>query len=525
MPEGNMLLKNYIEIEVTKSPVVAVYPLKYMRDYESMPQEKVISKSVFTCQDGFNEDSPTCGFQRDEKGEKIFDSQGFCCKCGAADFFGLGKEVMRGVDCLPFNLNSGSASAHCLRFPGRWYSGYEILQYYIYYEIKVEVYELEGNNNKKRKLKYKLTTSTTDRIKKSPDNKFLVKIIGDFFPTQPPPVYNNVYLVRPTPNRPQANNELRVRVLEGISNWMLIEKNQFTLDGTECNKIGVSYAAFRRENGSCSKQIGSCLKNQIEHFYLRDIERIKKGQPTQNLLLPKGDFQESWDKQNNTQMILFIEGSMSTLITIEMDSAEIQFLTMLGQGKFILVKINNFESHSGSGKFEAHILNKSSFAAEFNLGFSCDQNVLPISGQKLFLNQDQLFIFKSSVNVVSDLGKTNNLCNVTLSDAVNNVLDFAQITFNTTDVVRISPQGNGTYYNENNSTLKKPLIEVTCNQKCPDFWDIFCHFSTKCLNNGFKTLGTGLGILVIFLELFDVVALFVVLHNLQRKKKNNNKKK
>ena len=43
-------------------------------------------------------------------------------------------------------------------------------------------------------------------------------------------------------------------VLEGISNWMLIPRELVTLDGTECNKIGVGYSAFRGESGKKIKK-------------------------------------------------------------------------------------------------------------------------------------------------------------------------------------------------------------------------------------------------------------------------------
>ena len=42
-------------------------------------------------------------------------------------------------------------------------------------------------------------------------------------------------------------------VLEGTTSWMFIDKERVTLDGTECNKIGVGYSAFKHENNACEK--------------------------------------------------------------------------------------------------------------------------------------------------------------------------------------------------------------------------------------------------------------------------------
>ena len=60
-----------------------------------------------------------------------------------------------------------------------------------------------------------------------------------FTPTKSPADLSSFYLLKPS--YPSTNS----LVLEGTRAWMLIDKTLFTLDGTECNKIGVSYNAFR----------------------------------------------------------------------------------------------------------------------------------------------------------------------------------------------------------------------------------------------------------------------------------------
>ena len=47
-------------------------------------------------------------------------------------------------------------------------------------------------------------------------------------------------------------------VSEGVLNWMLFPKNYFTLDGRECDKIGVSFYAFRTHGGNdrCKMELG-----------------------------------------------------------------------------------------------------------------------------------------------------------------------------------------------------------------------------------------------------------------------------
>ena len=58
---------------------------------------------------------------------------------------------------------------------------------------------------------------------------------------------------------------------------MFISKELVTLDGSECDKIGVSYEAFQNQANKCSMIIGSCLKNQLEDFNSDDLQRINEG--------------------------------------------------------------------------------------------------------------------------------------------------------------------------------------------------------------------------------------------------------
>ena len=62
-----------------------------------------------------------------------------------------------------------------------------------------------------------------------------------------------------------------------MSNWMFISKDAVTLDGSECDKIGVSYEAFQNEANKCNMIIGSCLTNQLEDMYASDLLRITQG--------------------------------------------------------------------------------------------------------------------------------------------------------------------------------------------------------------------------------------------------------
>ena len=100
------------------------------------------------------------------------------------------------------------------------------------------------------------TIATTE-----PDKWLIARLIGDFAPFQQYPELTQKYLAVPAqpPEHP--------RVQEGVKNWMIVDKTLVELDGLTCNKIGVSFEAFRTEYGACSNEPGSCLRNQLDDYY------------------------------------------------------------------------------------------------------------------------------------------------------------------------------------------------------------------------------------------------------------------
>ncbi|EAR82880.2 male gamete fusion factor (macronuclear) [Tetrahymena thermophila SB210] len=488
----NKQLQNSFIFEVTKSPVTALFPLIYLQDFNSQPLEQVIATTLFSCKDGFYDSSPTCKFQYDSKGQKILDSQGYCCYCSLSDILGMGNDLSRGKVCYALNLGAGSATAHCLKFSPLWYSAFKIQQYQLYFEVNINIYTVDSQNQKN--LKQTLKLSTSNPTMKSSDNSTISKIIGTFTPTQPPADLSSYYLVKPS--FPATDP----RVLQGISSWMFVDKTMFTLDGTQCNKIGVSYSGFRQQSSSCSQPVGSCLQNQLENLYQSDLILLSQNKQPKYLLESQGNFNQV-QFQGQTILQQGLSGSASTLITIEIDAAQIKFVTNLGIGCISQCSINNFESHSGNGKLVALVQNQGNYSAEFVLGFNCSSNVQPIQGQKLFLTANQLYNFNCSVSVNSDISAINNNCTINLYDAIGNQLDSKNILFNTTSTNHTSNQGNNTGQQQSSQEYKS---SQSCSDKCSSFWSFWCYFSAGCIKEAFKSIASIAGVasalaLVIFL--------------------------
>lgn len=102
------LLKTPVQIQLSKSQVYAMYPLKYVQDFNNKPMENVLSSSLIGCRDGDYDSHPTCGFQYDNQNRKILYSQGYCCECSFLDTIGLdNKHLSRGNLCKALNIGEG----------------------------------------------------------------------------------------------------------------------------------------------------------------------------------------------------------------------------------------------------------------------------------------------------------------------------------------------------------------------------------------------------------------------------------
>ncbi|CAD8112113.1 unnamed protein product [Paramecium sonneborni] len=470
-------LKTPIIISITKTPVYAFYPLKYTKDYNSQPYEVKIAGAILSCDDSWYSNSPTCGFQY-QNNKKIFDSQGFCCSCGILDIIGLSDEFARGNICSQAGLRTATM-AFCLRYSNLWYSGYEIGTYSIFYNITISIIY---SNQEQEELKL------GSEVKVVQGKTLIGRIIGDFTPLNPPPSLESFILMRPS--SPSSNT----RVQAGSSAFMIISKDK--VGEGECNKIGVSYTSFRTEADRCKKQAKSCLNNQLEDFYLEDQALIANNSQPKYLLSRYGKFKSIYIN-NDTYLQYSVEGSMSTLITLEINTTgRISYVVNLGLGKIDLAEIQDFEAKSGNGLLYAQITNIGDIPSEFNTYLNCSINVIPINSVALYLDPLESYIIKKDVNVLSDMNKSN-LCNFSLLNNQGTLLDWKLIEFNTTEIQHISEQNRDEQNIQDNEILASDEIQDHCISDCSVFFDIKCYLLNEC-NSQIITFFIVLGLTFLF---------------------------
>jgi hypothetical protein len=52
---------------------------------------------------------------------------------------------------------------------------------------------------------------------------------------------------------------------------------QVDLSGRSCNKVGVSFEAFRTQPSGCVTPVNTCLANQLDELYLEDLRKRDRG--------------------------------------------------------------------------------------------------------------------------------------------------------------------------------------------------------------------------------------------------------
>jgi hypothetical protein len=526
-------IQNPYKISISKTPVYAEYPCIYLQDFNYKPREQIIISDVFSCNDGDLASNPTCGWVKDSTNKIVPYSQGFCCKCDFSQIIGIDTTSRnRGSSCGFLNLGSGSATAHCLRFDSLWYSAYEIKKYRINYLIEISVtYKNENNissfeissknissnnsnnftqekinNTNQNFITEKISLSPSNTISMSSEKNIIARLIGDFQPPTPPNDYSIYYLV--TPSYPESHS----MVLEGPINWMIIPRNYFTLDGRDCDKIGVSYFAFRSQGGAstgCNLKVGECLHNQIYDYYIEDIQRLSAGKNVKYLMSQdKSTKYDFFSESKETKKFAYkLEGVFNSLINLEINADDIKYVTNVSTGQIDYLNINTFESLSNDGYLEMQITNSGSLTAQFSVSYNCSEYILPLLSDQMSLNSFQSTIIKKDIYTLSQDSR-NHICNATLLNAIGEKVDLKSSRFNTTVTQIINIQNPNMSQvipssNDTNNILTNPVdeqyIELDCKVLCPEFFDYICFIAHGCW--GYFARTTGIILIVVVLGL------------------------
>lgn len=177
------------------------------------------------------------------------------------------------------------------------------------------------------------------------------------------------------------------RVLAGKDALMLLDKNRITFDGRECDKIGVSYSAFRYASDKCNQRVGSCLANQLDDYHEEDMERKRSGESPKFFL--EGFGSKQWktvfgtiEEPDGLTLRMKITEPHISVLSLSLNADSIQFVQQRSPGVFTSIEIEGFESFSRSGDVLVFVQNTGFLSAGYEVGLSaCTSGILTISSQ------------------------------------------------------------------------------------------------------------------------------------------------
>jgi len=579
------IVADSISIVVTQSPIRLTYPVTYLQDANNGMWEEVLSADRFgtaldavinPCRDDPGASTAaTCGWalQTDPSGAQsvVPNSQGFCCSCSAdLTTLTLTNLPRSGKTCTFFNR---PAAASCPRLSRLWYSVYAIGEASMDFDIHLYVYRCRPTDAALAAWTNASGTASAfaaPRCRVSEPGCVCALLASDSvnsrlgLPPLGPTLPTNCY---PLPGRPTSSCDILFRLVgtfaapsatvsfasklllvptfcdvttgsisaadaalcaqrlsvDGPDKFLVVDRMQVSLDGTECDKVGVGFTAFRSQGNACKMPAGTCLSRQPGQLYAADVARVAAGQRPLHFLssfhattsdtealgtaapangvtasniqqFPQTPWQLRWSTQRFQSSLFVIEVSASA------DSLRV--ITAVSAGRIVSVAAPTFDAGS-MGVLSARVANIGSIAARYTLSLGCPaQSLLPIPAVPLALAapvngsnplvpavpplppSEAVATFQLSVTsggqslAGSGFGADGSLsgCVLVLMDAQGVVTDRANVTITVTEIDHsYGGQGGG----QTGETAAGPPANSTggtaaCGVRCEKWFDLEC---------------------------------------------------
>ncbi|KAL6544038.1 Transcriptional activator [Orobanche gracilis] len=458
-------------ITVNKSAVYALYELTYIRDVAYKPQE-LYAKTRKCEPDADAGVVKTCERLHDESGHIIENTQPTCCPCGDQ------RRVPSSCGNFFDKLMKGKANtAHCLRFTDDWFHVFGVGRRTVGFSIRVEV--------KTKSKTMEVVVGPENRTAISHDNFLSVNMLGDYVGYTDIPSFDDVYLVIPRqggPGQPQTMGN-------NFSMWMLLERLRFTLDGLECNKIGVSYDAFNAQPDFCAAPFWSCLHNQLWNYWDADQTRVSQNQ------VPLYGVQGR--NAGSYAFSIGITEVLNTNLLIELAADDIEYVYQRSPGKILGITVPSFETLTQFGTGTITTKNVGEVEASYSLTFDCTPGVGKMEEQFYTMKPKEVKTRSFKLYPTTDQA-AKYACTAILKDSDFGEIDRAECRFTTTATVLANgtqipfePPKTGTngffdsileMWKRFWSGLADFVTGKTCRGMCSGFLDFSCHMQHICMN-------------------------------------------
>lgn len=491
--QQQVTLAHPLHIRVTRSAPKMLYPLYYERDFNAQPYEVAIYRGLFGCDADANDAQPTCGRQVDPRtGAAVPYSEGYCCSCSLCNLLQLCDDSSRAnTNC---NLFGDAQTASCLRFNELWYSGYRIGPALRYYTITVNITDdIPGGFTRV------LEVSPSQPGARSNELDLSATLVGDFSAFVQPWDLTQHFLF--APSEPLTHP----RVAQGIAEWLLVPAAQVTVDGNECNKIGVSHEGFVTQGGDrCKLHAGSCTQNQLEDLRSRDVLAKSQGRQPLYFTSAYGDISYVSDSATKQPYLAFIaKGVGASVLTLSFAADRVAYVTNVASGVLLSVNVSNtISSASRDGRLYVSFLNTGNIGAKFIVSvIHCASTTFPLVAEIATVAALQVHTVSFAVSAQTDsaTGEVQQ-CNVTLYDALYRIADSRLAQWNATAITPDrGPQGG-----DGGNTDGTPVTEEggSSGMDCPScpWYNPLCFLQQQCFWGFLLQMGTVAGlVLLIFL--------------------------
>ena len=434
--EATTSLEDPIRLAITKTLPTYRYPLRYVHSVPYQPYEEVRkitndSVGIQSCIDDPNADNPSCGWTLDSVGTRIPDSQGFCSNRDLLDLKSCGDNLLnwRGDEVLGehASLVNSYSTAYCLRRGTLFFAGYEIDTPRRSYAVKMEVYKGEQLFNT-----FMVTPEQPISVDKTSAHQIKADLLGEARPLIEAPDLSGYMLY--VPETPSGHP----MVQQYWNNMLLVPRNMVTIDGSECNKVGASFTAFRKQQGTTAPttRAGDCFGNQLFQLHQEDLTALAGNPEAETRFLTSGMKMFKSTAAFDYLLLQLKAGSPEmnySTISLELDNAQIGTTTNEASAWIKEATCSPFSSMSKEGRMKVIIQNVGQLQADYMVTLhDCYPGIVqPIPPQARTLIPQEIFTFSfdimTSVNMEGE-----HYCWVTLSSPqTGRQYDELQVFFDT----------------------------------------------------------------------------------------------
>jgi hypothetical protein len=489
-----------VTVKLKKSKPLVRYPIFYWQNVNAKPTETVIYTTTLRCDASPSSSTPTCGRAfAPGTGAPIPFSEGYCCECSLCDLIGFCDSQSRAnTDC---SLFGDGAAASCLSFSPVWYSGFSVGPAQTFFTITVTV-SVPGEQD------VELVVGPSQLGAVDAAHGVAIRLVGDFAAFEAPLDLTGKYLLVPY----GPIGDPRVTAQPPLE-WMLVDRSMVTTDGSECNKIGVSYSGFNGQGSRCSMNFGSCTGRQIDDLRAEDLAKMANGKRGDYMVSNFGEF-AAFDKLMDSARqsdrkaaaleanghpapqppsgllhtfgpleqeyyIAYVVGNVqASLLTLTVAADNISYVVNLAPGRIIQANISSFASSTRDGVLSLTVMNVGGVTADYQLSvMGCTAGTFPIQAKVASLAPLQVQTLSFNVYFQMLTGSLDSSCNVTLYDSQFAVTDFVVVRFNTTAVNFSSGAQGGDRSPPGSDILRQPSGSDCAS--CP-FYNPLCFLGKSC---------------------------------------------